>query len=670
MDCGAEVSLLRERLSRVNGVRELHFDIVQGRLSVEYAPEVVSGREITAAVEQAGMRCEAWRSAGQEARRDWVGMAAWASGALLASGMAVQVWRNGDGIAALLAHGHLEGGHGRALPAGAVWLYAGAVAAGAAGIVEKAWAAVRMVRADMNVLVLVSLGGAMALGEWTEAATLAFLYALAGRVERAGMQRARESIARLLAVAPAEASVVHGGHEHRMEVEAVPVGSLVRVRAGERIPCDGQVVEGESLVDQAPITGESVAVEKRSGDEVYAGTLNEGGTLVVRAAKPAQDTRLSRMLRMVEESAARKAPSERLVERFARRYTPVVLALALGVALLPPALGMGPWPRWLHQGMVVLLISCPCAFVISTPVTVVAALASAAREGVLIKGGAFLEAAGRMKALAMDRPGILTWGKPELARAVPLAGPAAGEITKWQQWRRREGGQAPFTPKLARAAGLAESTVAQLEEMAGQGWTLSAKQAGEDVALEGWCDRPRREAREAVAALRSRGVRSFVLLTGDPEPAARAAAEAAGVDEVHAELKPDEKEAQIDRLAARYGVTGMIGDCVADEEALRHAALGISVVLPGSETAQESSDVVIMGGGLDKVVFLVEHGQRAMRVIRQNITLALVLKAMFLAAAAMERATLWMAVAADMGATLAVTLNGLRLLRPTGHRKL
>ena len=665
MDCGEEVSLLRAALSRMKGVRELHFDVARGWMEVAYAPELTSEAEIAAAAECVGMRCQRWEEAVRPTRGSgWERVALWLSGILLACGLALEAWLGGEAIEVLFAHQH-AGAHAHAAPLPALACYVASIAAGAALFWRKAWAAVRAPRADMNLLVMISSAGAAALGEWAEGATLVFLYGLAGRLETLSLERARRSVARLLELMPAQASLVHGDHEHRVDAESLAPGARVRVRSGERVPCDGIVLEGEALVDQAPLTGESVPVPRRAGDEVFAGTLNTGGTLLVEVRKPARDTRLQRMLRMVEISGARRAESDRLVERFARRYTPAVLLLALSVALVPPLAGRGSWGEWMYHGMVVLLIACPCAFVISTPVTVMAALASAARQGVLVKGGAFLEAAGRLRALAMDRSGILTQGEPRLAHREPLSREEQEAVTNWRRWRAGEGGGIPLTPRWASAGGIDPALAERIEALTAEGCTVSVPPAGE--ALEAWCDAPLGRARQHVEALRRLGLQRLVLLASDPEPAARAAAEAAGLDDFRAELSAEEKAHLVDKLRRDHGEVAMLGDCVADAEALRRATVGISIAAPSAEAAQESADVIVAGCPLEKTVFLIAHAKRALRVIRQNIVLALALKAAFLAAAATGRATLWMAVAADTGATLLVTLNGLRLLRPTEH---
>ncbi len=666
MDCGEEVSLLRSQVSRVRGVRNLRFDVARGLMEVEYSPELTTEEAIRTAVASTGMCCENWAARPATGRAgSWQRPALWLSGALLAGGMAVQLWHGGSVVETLLAHGHTGAARHHAMPTAALACYLASVVAGASLFWRKAWAALRAARADMNLLVALSLAGAAVLGEWAEGATLAFLYGLAGRLEAMSLERARRSVARLLELMPAQAWLVHGDHEHRVEAETLRPGARVRVKAGERVPCDGVVLEGESLVDQSPLTGESVAVEKRAGDEVFAGTLNQSGMLLVEVRRAARDTRLQRMLRMMEESGSRKSESERLVERFARRYTPAVLLLAAAVAVIPPLVGAGGWSEWLYHGMVVLLIACPCAFVISTPVTVMAALASAARQGVLVKGGAFLEAAGRLKALAMDRAGILTQGEPRLARAESLSEEHERELRRWQQWRAGQGGGIPLTPKWAAAGGVTRPLAEKIGSLAAEGCTVASRQ-GSGV-LEAWCDAPLEAARRHVETLRELGVERVVLLASDPAPAAQAATEAAGITEFQAELSAEEKAQEIERLQRETGAAAMLGDCVADAEALKRAAVGISVASPSSEAAQESADVIVTGAALEKVAFLVAHARRALRVIRQNIAIALGLKLVFLAAAATGKATLWMAVAADTGATLIVTLNGLRLLRATAH---
>lgn len=521
------------------------------------------------------------------------------------------------------------------------------------------------------------------------------------------MSKARRAVGSLLESAGAEATVVHSHGEHRMAASGVAAGSLVRIRPGERILFDGEVTGGSSGVNQALITGESVPIFKRPGDRVYAGTMNVEGVLEVRTSRLAPDTTLNRMLRMVGDSRQRRAPAERLIERFARYYTPAMIALAAAIAVAPPLAGAGPWSLWAYRGMLALLISCPCALVISTPVTIAAALASAAREGVLIKGGAYLETAGRLKAVALDKIGVLTAGEPEVERLIAVSGRAVEEILP-----KLAAVEAPSEHPLARAvtryseaSGVRAESASDFQSLPGLGveaeiggeifWIggnrMLAERGAATATLRGWLagledaertalyfgsggevwaiivltDPVLREAPSALAALRASGVGWLAMLTGDNAHPARSAGRALGMDEVLAELLPEEKASAVARLRENYGVVAMAGDGINDIEGMQAASVGIALGARATDLALETADVVI-AGDLHKLAFLVRHARRALRVIRQNLVLALAAKGAFVVLAAMGMAALWMAVLADTGATLLVTFNGLRLLRARG----
>jgi len=718
MDCAEEVSLLRRVLSQVSGVRDLNFDVFRARMTVAYDPALADRAAIEDAVASTGMRCEPWTEessgAGSVAAGRSRSTLTWISGLALLAGMLWQGLVSGHLIETLLAHQH-EHGHHHELPLGALLLYLTAIICGAIHALPKAWAALRSARPDMNLLVVLSLIGASALGEWTEAATLSFLFSLAVLLESWSMTRARDAIAKLMQVAPPVAAVIHGEgegeHEHPTPVGRVGVGSVVRVKPGERIPCDGVVVRGECLVDQALITGESVAVEKRPGDAVYAGTMNENGTLVIRVTRAASDSTLARMIRMVEESESRRAPSEQFVEKFARYYTPAVFLLAFSVMVLPPLLAGGVWSDWFYQGMVVLLISCPCALVISTPVSVVAALTSAARHGVLVKGGAFLEEAARIRTIALDKTGILTAGRPEVTEMVALNGQPSREVlarlVSLEQASEhpvakailRHGASEGITAPPSDAFRGLRGRGAEAEMDGGIFWAGSARMLAErgipvesvDHEIEriggaahtvvvcgkdreawavlGITDPLRPEARWVVTELKALGLDPVVMLTGDNEATAHAMAQRAGIEHVRAGLLPEEKAAEVERLLHKHRHVAMVGDGVNDALALSKASLGITLGRQGTDIARESADVVFMANDLSRLPFLVRHARRALAVIKQNIALALLLKVGFLAAAMAGMATLWMAVLADMGATFLVTFNGLRLLHPAGANR-
>lgn len=725
MDCAEEVSLLRRTLSQVAGIRELHFDVFQARMTVEFDPQRVTGPAIEQAVAATGMRCLPWTDQPGTQRSFWDlhGRRAltWISGITLLSAMLWQGLDSGHLLETLLAHqhhghGHEHGHHHHEIPAGALFLYWIAIVSGAIHALPKAWIALRSLRPDMNLLVVLSVIGASALGEWTEAATLSFLFCLAVWLESWSMTRARDAIARLLQVAPPEASVLHGEgpaeHEHKTPVARVAVGAIVRVRPGERIPCDGEVLRGQSRVDQALITGESVAVDRGPGDPVFAGTINENGLLDIRVTHAAESSTLARMIRMVEESQSRRAPSEQFVEKFARYYTPAVFLLAFSVMVLPPLFAAGVWSDWFYQGMVVLLISCPCALVISTPVSVVAAITSAARHGVLVKGGAFLEEAARIRAVAFDKTGILTAGRPEVRELVPLNGNPPEQILS-SLMSLEQASEHPLARAILRhgaAQGITPAPAAtSFNNLEGRGaeaaldggtfWAGGARllqdkglahprldaeisrlgatshsvvvcgRDEEPWAVLGVADPVRSEARWVVDELNSLGIRRLVMLTGDHPASADAAARVAGIPEVRASLLPEDKAAAVRQIRAETGPIAMLGDGVNDALALSESSLGITLGRQGTDIARESADVVFMANDLSRLPFLLRHARRTVAVIKQNIGLALALKLAFLAAAMTGSATLWMAVLADMGATFLVTFNGLRLLHPSGANR-
>ena len=712
MDCAEEVALLRGALSKLDGLGSLSFNVVQSRMTVEYDAERLDAARIEHAVQTTGMRCEEWtgESADEalQERRGWSreSVLTLISGLSLAIGMAWEAVHSENVLASLLVHDHSH----HPAPGGALLFFLIAIVAGATPALPKALGALRQLRPDMNLLMTLSLTGACVLGEWTEAATLSFLFALAGRLEHWSMGRARDAIRQLMNMAPHEATVLHGGtehgkedhgeHEHRVLASDVNVGARVRVRPGERVPCDGDVVRGSSFVNQALITGESTPAPKKSGDAVFAGTINESGVLDIQTTRQHSDTTLARMVRMVEQSQARRAPAEQFVERFTRIYTPVVFLLAFSVMALPPAFGYGAWLKWFYEGMVILLISCPCALVISTPVSIVAALTALARRGVLVKGGAFLEEAARVRAFVFDKTGVLTQGRPEVRRIVPLGGrtvedvlerlaglelssehpiaravidyarlqgvhalPSAGFRTIVGRGIENIEGFWAGSARLLSEHALLDSLDPEIQRLSAAGEAVFACGQGADVwALVTVTDPIRAESKRVAESLRSMGVERILILTGDTRENSSTVAEAIGADELRTDQLPGDKAARVRELRTEYKHVAMAGDGVNDAEALSAASLGISLGLSGADVAREISDVVLMSGDLHSLPVLRRHAQKTMAIVKENIGFAMGMKALFLIAAVAGMATLWMAVAADMGATFAVTLNGLRLL--------
>jgi Cd2+/Zn2+-exporting ATPase len=709
MDCAEEVSLLRQAVGpAVGGGDRLAFDILNGRMTVSDAARDVPDETILKAVAATGMSAVPWdpylaAGDGETHSRQQVLFTA-ASGASLLLGMVLHVLSAGgfaEGFRLFVSHA------GQPVPWFEILAYAGAVVLGGRIIVIKAWYAARNLRPDINLLMVVAVLGAMIIGEWFEGATVAFLFALSLTLEGWSVGRARRAIAALLDLAPPTVRLLRpDGSEAEVPVAEVRPGDRFLVPGGERVALDGRVVAGTSAVNQAPITGESVPVEKQPGAEVYAGTINGDGTLTVEATKAAENTTLARIVRMVEEAHSQRAPSEQWVERFARVYTPAVMAIALLVFLVPPLAFGGAWGDWFYRALVLLVIACPCALVISTPVSVVASLAASARAGVLVKGGAFIELPARLKAIAMDKTGTITRGEPDVVDVIPL-----GSHTHAELLARAAALEARSAHPLARAIiryaedkGIPPEPANDVQVLQGKGLTGTfdgeafwlgshryvvergqdgpeiARQAealeadGKTVILVGnarhvcgliaVADTIRPEAREIVAALHAAGVRHVIMLTGDNRVTAEAIAREVGIDEVRAELLPEDKVREIEKLLAEHGTVAMVGDGVNDAPALARASLGIAMGAIGSDAAIETADVALMTDDISKLPWLVHHAKRTLAVIRQNIVFALGVKAVFFVLTFAGMASLWGAIAADVGASLLVVFNALRLLKP------
>ena len=566
--------------------------------------------------------------------------------------------------------------------------------------------ALRRGRLNISALMAVAVTGALLIGQWPEAAMVMALYALAEHLEARAVDRARGAIGGLLQMAPdtVEQRAADGTWQAVAAAE-VPVGAVMRVKPGARLALDGVVTAGQSAIDQSPVTGESLPVDKAPGDAVYAGTLNQSGVLEVRVTAAAQDTQLARIIHAVEQAQSERAPTQAFIDRFAAVYTPAVFVLALGVALLGPWLAGWTWLTAIYKALVLLVIACPCALVIATPVTVVSALANAARRGVLVKGGVYLENARRLKAVALDKTGTLTEGKPVLvaseilsktelsAYVLPAAAAlsaqsdhpvsraiaqglasqdvTAGEVTQFID-RPGSGVEGVVSGQRLRLVSVralegTDLVTAELTERlavhqaAGRSVSLLVSNT-EVLALFAVADTLKDHAPDAVRELHALGVKT-VMLSGDHAAAAQAVAAAAGVAEAHGQLLPADKLTRIAELQARSGPTAMVGDGINDAPALAAADIGIAMGAAGTDTAMEAADVVVMNDDLRRLPALIRLSRRTHAVLWQNIALALGIKAVFLVLALAGSATMWTAVFADMGASLIVVANGLRLLR-------
>ena len=564
---------------------------------------------------------------------------------------------------------------------------------------------VRARHLDIHVLMVVAVVGALTLGEWTEAASVVFLFAVAQLLEAGAMERARGAIRGLMQLAPADALVRRGQREERIPIDAVATGDVVLIGPGEKIPVDGRVLEGTSHVNQAPVTGESLPAEKTAGDEVFAGTINGRGALDVEVTRLRRDSTLARIIHLVERAQAERAPSQAFVDTFARIYTPIVLAVAVLVALVPPLALGGSWDDWFYRALVLLVISCPCALVISTPVSVVSGLAAAARKGVLIKGGAHLEKLARVTCVAFDKTGTLSKGRLQVQSILPFNGATHDEVLAIAAAleSRSEHPIGRAIVQRADALGLtvprstsfrtipgrgAEAVVDGAVVVAGSHRLLSEaglsspllESAVESISADGAtpvivardgvvrgvigvADQMREGAPEALDVLRAQGIRHVVMLTGDSLRSARGFAAAVGVDDVRAELLPEDKVKSVEALKATHGVVAMVGDGINDAPALASADVGIAMGAAGTDVALETADIALMADDLGKIPYAVRLSRATSRNIRANIAFSIALKGAFLVLAVAGVATLWMAVAADMGASLLVIGNALRLLR-------
>lgn len=701
MDCAEEIAPLRRELAPLVGdAHGLAFDVLRGTLTIALT-ETVTDTAVRAAVARTGMRAEPWsegRSDDGRSHRLHRTIATSISGAGVAAALIFQAWNHGTWRAAIDNDTYAAG-----IPA----ILAAAIAtiAGAWQVLPKAMNAVRHLRPDMNVLMVVSVIGAAAIGEWIEGATVAFLFAVSLVLESWSVGRARRAVEALLDLAPDVVHVRLPNGERDVAPTTVTVGSIFIIRPGERIPLDGEVVTGMSDVDQAPITGESRSVRKGPGDVLYAGTINGSAVLEARSTKPAGDTTLAHIIRLVGSASAQRAQAEQWVDRFARIYTPAILGLAFLVWLLPPLLLEGAWSDWTYRALVLIVIGCPCALVISTPVTIVAGLAAAARQGVLVKGGIHLEIPARLRALAVDKTGTLTRGEPQVRQVVPLSGHNEQELLAIASALEAHSTHPLGRAIVAHATAAGVTPVAASEVMAqpGRGVTgmvnglrhwlgshrlLEERQqeapelheklvdlegAGNSVVILGndthvcgyMClgDELRPEAVVAIKALHTIGIEHIVMLSGDNRGTAELIAQQAGVDAVEAELLPADKVAAIEKLIDRYGSVGMVGDGINDAPALARATLGIAMGAAGSDATIETADVALMSDNLAGVAWLIHHSKRTLTIIRQNVIFALGIKVLFLGLAVSGHSSLWAAIAADTGASLLVIFNGLRLLR-------
>ena len=584
-------------------------------------------------------------------------------------------------------------------------LYMAAVVLGGWGNFRKAGRALPRGNFNMSVLMSVAVVGAMAIGQYEEGATVAFLFAISEMLESWTMEKARRSIREMMDIAPKVARVRRGNVETDIPVEEILVSDIMIILPGEKIAMDGTIVKGESAINQASITGESMPVEKGPGAEVYAGTLNTHGALEVEVTKRVRDATISKIIHMVEAAQGNRAPSQAFVERFAAVYTPIVMALAVGIVLVPPLLFGQEWTPWIYRGLALLVVACPCALVVSTPVAVVSAISVAAKNGVLIKGGIHLEEAGSLSAIAFDKTGTLTKGAPAVTDIITLNGiseddlikisaglevrsehPLAAALVKASKDRKLEvvpaenfcaiagrGAQGTIDDKIvyignprlfAELSISMEPIAVHIDRLQSEGKTVMIVGTKENfLGIVAVADEVRENSAKTIAALKQAGILHTIMLTGDNAATAAAIAPKTGVDEFRSELLPQHKVTAIQELVGKYGKVAMVGDGVNDAPALALATVGVAMGGAGTDTALETADIALMADDLRMLPFTIRLSRNAFAIIRQNIAFSLAIKLIAVLAVFPGWLTLWLAILADMGATLLVTMNSMRLLR-------
>ncbi|SDW74190.1 heavy metal translocating P-type ATPase [Pseudomonas sp. NFACC08-1] len=689
MDCPTEQTLIQNKLGKLEGVQRLDFNLINRVLGVTH--DLPSDAPIIKAIESLGMQAEPMTPGKEKASPDLPAPAKpWWPLAL--SGVTA--------LGAELIH------FTNAAPNWVVALVAlVSILSGGLGTYKKGWIALKNRNLNINALMSIAVTGAVLIGQWPEAAMVMFLFTVAELIEAKSLDRARNAISGLMQMAPQQATVQQAdGSWQVQDVKVIALGARIRLRPGERVGLDGDVVAGRSTIDQAPITGESLPVEKTIGDKVFAGTINQAGELEYTVTAAADHSTLARIIHAVEQAQGSRAPTQRFVDQFSKIYTPAVFVLALAVAIIPPLFMGAAWFDWIYRALVLLVVACPCALVISTPVTIVSGLAAAARKGILVKGGVYLEGGYKLDYLALDKTGTLTHGKPVQTDYVALD-PSVETTAPALAASLAARSDHPVSRAIANAAvdkHLAQQVVDNFEALAGRGvrgdiggqtYHLGNHRLVEDLglcspeleeklfalekqgksvvllldatgplALFAVADTVKDSSREAIRQLHDLGIKTL-MLTGDNAHTADAIAAQVGMDQARGDLLPEDKLQAIEALYAQGHRVGMVGDGINDAPALARSEIGFAMAAAGTDTAIETADVALMDDDLRKIPAFIRLSRQTSSILKQNIALALVIKAIFLGFTFAGFATMWMAVFADMGVSLLVVFNGLRLLR-------
>nr|WP_227001935.1 heavy metal translocating P-type ATPase [Virgibacillus necropolis] len=687
MDCGSCAKSIENHLNTIPKVKNVNVNFSTGKMKVEHENSV---DEIVSEVSKIGFKASVFENGSKptETPKNKEGY-----GLIIFTGI-------------LIALGFI-GSYNGISPILTTILYAVAIVISGFKPVKSAYYAIKSRSLDMNVLMSAAAIGAALIGEWFEGATVVWLFALGTALQNRSIEQTRKSIRNLMDLAPSEAWIKVGSELVKKQVEDVAVGETVVIKPGDRIPLDGEIIQGETSVNQAPITGESIPVDKLIGDSVYAGTINENGSIDIRVTKLVEDTTISKIIHLVEEAQEQKAPTQAFIDKFASIYTPIVFVLALVVIVLPPLLGFGTWGEWVYKGLALLVVACPCALVISTPVAIVSAIGNAAKNGVLIKGGTFLEKAGAINAIAFDKTGTLTEGKPKvfeinaltvseeelISTALTLEDYSTHPIAKTIVGYAKDKGiqskngelfksivgkgvKATIDGEIHYAGNLKlfedmhiplGNVKTQVKEIQSQGKTVVI--IGTQIEIMGVIsvsDTIRTTTVKALNGLKQVGVNQVVMLTGDNEGTAKMISKEANVNRYFAELLPEDKVDAIKQLQNEGHKVAMVGDGINDAPALATANLGIAMGGAGTDTAMETADIILMADNLEKLPHTIKLSRKALAIIKQNIWFSLIVKFIALVLIFPGWLTLWLAVLSDTGAAIIVILNALRLLKVKG----
>ena len=701
VDCPDCASKLQKKISKLSGVHEVLVNFSTSSMTIKHESVTVNRADIMAAVEETGYKTTIAEEESTKKSPHFFSLnnkkflSTTLSGCFIILALATYLFKHVIPFPYFaIGEYHLTFTH---------LFYFFAILSGGYYVAKSGYNSLMARTFDMNFLMSAAVIGALGIGEFAEGALVVFLFSLGNTLQSYTMDKARNAIKLLMDLAPKEAHLKRGGRLIKIPVSELKTNDLIIVKPGEKVPVDGTIIEGSSPIDESPITGESQPADKMPGDRVFAGSINGSGSLEVKVEKLAEDSTLSRIIHLVEEAQAQKAPSQNFVDVFSKIYTPLVIIGAVVVTIIPPLVLSLPFIDWFYRGLMLLVISCPCALVISTPVSIVSAIACASRKGILIKGGAYLEEMGSINAIAFDKTGTLTQSRFEVTDIVALNGssknnilaiaaslemksehPLAKAILKkagqenifllepmgvsihpGKGLKGTLDGQSAYSGNLTffREQGISttiyESEIQRLENEGKTTILITSKSTKGIIAL---ADTPRKEAKRCVEGLKRKDIKHIVMLTGDNERVASAISKQLKVDSFKAAMLPEEKVDAIKKLLSQYKKVAMVGDGVNDAPALATSSVGIAMGAASNDTSLETSDVALMSDDLLKLPFLVHLSRKTLSTIKTNIGFSLIIKAAFITLVFLGMANLWMAVVADMGTSLLVILYGMRLI--------